>query len=113
MARTAEQILKAQGLSDADITAMAPMLTNAAYRAAIENTVNTLETERDTYKQRDEEWQQNLDTQYTPAITRAEQDAQKARLEAAQLREQIEIAKTYGYLDDPAAKEIRFPPPLV
>ncbi len=100
MARTAEQILKAQGLSDADITAMAPMLTNAAYRAAIENTVNTLETERDTYKQRDEEWQQNLDTQYTPAITRAEQDAHKARMEAAEAREQLKIAKEYGYLPE-------------
>lgn len=114
MARTAEQILKAQGLSDTDITAMAPMLSNAAYRAAIENSVNTLESERDTYRQRDEEWQQNLDTQYTPAITRAEQDAQKARLRTAELEEQIRIAKEYGYMPedaqakaDAAAKAVR------
>lgn len=115
MARTAEQILKAQGLSEADITAMTPMLSNAAYRAAIENSVNTLESERDTYKQRDEEWQQNLDTQYTPAITRAEREAQQARLELAAAQESLRIAKDYGYLPegdaqakaDAAAKAVR------
>ncbi len=105
MPKTAEQILKAQGLSDADITAMSTLLSNQTYRAAIENTVNKLESDVATWQQRDAEWQASIDTQYTPAVTRAEQDAQKARLEAAQLREQIEIAKTYGYLDDPAAKE--------
>lgn len=100
MAKTAEQILKAQGLSDADITAMAPMLTNASYRAAIENTVNSLETERDTYRIRDEEWQQIVNERYVPAVTAAEKQAIDARLEAARYKELAKTAKDFGYLTD-------------
>lgn len=95
-----EDILKAKGLSDADIAAMSTMLANPAYRTALEASYSELESERDTYKQRDAEWQQNLDTTYTPAITRAEQDAQQARLELAAAQESLRIAKDYGYLPD-------------
>ncbi len=100
-----EDILKAKGLSDADIAAMAPMLTNQAYRTALESSYSELVTERDTLKQRDEEWAQLRDTKYVPALTAAEEDARKARLEAAELRERVKIAKEYGYLDDEAQKK--------
>ena len=100
MAKTAEQILKAQGLSDADIQNMSPMLATAAYRSAIENSVNTLETERDTYRTRDEEWQAIVNEKYVPAVTSAEKAAIEARQEAAKYREMVKSAKDFGYLSD-------------
>lgn len=99
-----EDILKSKGLSDADIQAMAPMLTNQAYRTALENSYAELASERDQYRARDEEWQQLRDTKYVPALTAAEEDARKARVRAAELEESIKIAKEYGYLPDDAQK---------
>lgn len=104
MAKTAEQILRAQGLNDADIAAMSTLLSDARYRAAIETPFNALETERDTWKTRSDEYEQLRETEYLPAVTRAEQEAIKARREAADLREQVAIAKTFGYLDTPESK---------
>ncbi len=109
-----EDLLKSKGYSDSDLTGMAAILSDKRLRNTLEASFTEVETERDTYKQRDEEWQQNLDNQYTPAITRAEQDAHKARMEAAEAREQLKIAKEYGYLPedaqaraDAAAKAVR------
>lgn len=97
MAKTAEQILKAQGLADADITAL---LANPLMRTAIENPFNALESERDTLVTRNQEWESLHKDKWTPALSAAEDDARKARLEAAELRERVKIAKEYGYLDD-------------
>lgn len=100
-----EEILKASGLAEADIAAMAPLLSNQSYRIALETHYSTLETERNTYKQRDEEWQQIVNEKYVPAVTNAEKQAIEARQEAAKYREQVKAAKDFGYLsDDDATK---------
>lgn len=105
MAKTAEQILKAQGLSDADITAMAPMLTNASYRAAIENTVNKLESDVETWQQRDAEFQDMINNRYVPGVTAAEKATMEARRELAIANEKIKFAKDFGYLTDDDEKK--------
>jgi hypothetical protein len=100
---TLEQMLKSKGWTDADLEAAKPLLSDARFRSTIEDSVGAIASERDQLKAKDEEWMRKLDSEYNPAIARAEQDAKKARLEAAQLREQVEIAKQYGYFDTPEA----------
>src|SRR6266404_2516346 len=104
MAKKLEDILKSKGLAEADIANMATLLTNPSFRSALEASYDELESERDTLKARDTEWNNLRDTKYVPALTAAEEDARKARLEAAELRERVKIAKEYGYLDDAADK---------
>jgi hypothetical protein len=105
MAKKAEDILKSQGLTDADITAMAPLLSDARYRAAIETSFNALESERDALVAKDHEWEELRNNTYVPALTKAEKQAADARLELAQANEKLRIAKDYGYLDDDAQRK--------
>lgn len=74
------------------------MLNDPKLRSTLEKQYGAIVTERDTYKQRDTEWQQLRDTVYQPQISRAEEEAARIRLEAAGLREQVQIAKDYGYI---------------
>lgn len=98
-----EAILKSQGYTDADIAAMSTLLSDQRFRSSMEAQFAAVTAERDSWKSRSNEYEQLRETEYLPAVTKAEQDAAKARLEAAQLREQVAIAKTYGYLDTPEA----------
>jgi hypothetical protein len=95
---TLEEILKADGWTDADLAAQAAVLNDSRLRATLEKQYGAVVTERDTYKQRDTEWQDLRDRVYQPQITRAEEEAARVRMEAAGLREQVQIAKDYGYL---------------
>lgn len=82
------------------------MLTNPAFRETLEKQYNAVASERDTYRQRDQEWQQLKDTVYQPQIARAEEEAAKVRMEAARLREQVAIAKDYGYITPEQEAEV-------
>jgi len=93
-----DEILKSKGFSDADIAVLTP-----AMRETLEATYSGLETERDTLRSVNDEWKNKLDTEYQPAITKAEKIAADARMEAATLREQVAIAKEFGYLTEEAA----------
>lgn len=93
-----EDILKSKGWSDADIAAAAPMLGDARFRASLEESYGALEAERNTFKGRVDEYEEWREKTANPAITAAERDAQTARLDSARLREEIAIAKEYGYL---------------
>lgn len=95
---TLEEILKQDGWTDSDLAAQAATLNDPRLRATLEKQYGAITSERDTYKQRDTEWQQLRDTVYQPQISRAEEEAARIRLEAATLREQVQIAKDYGYL---------------
>lgn len=95
---TLEQILKAKGWTDADLEAQAPMLKDQRFRSALEDTFGSVTQERDQFKTLNDQWQERLDTDYNPRMTAAEREAQQARLEAANLREQLKIAKDYGYM---------------
>jgi hypothetical protein len=98
-----EDILKSKGLSDADIAAMSTLLSNQSYRTALEASYSELETERDTYKQRDAEWESMINEKYVPAVTAAEQKAINASLEAAKYKAIAQAAKDFGYVTDDGA----------
>jgi len=94
---TLEEIFKKRGWSDADIAALAPSWT-PKMRADLEAAYGEVDTERTALKARDEDWQRRLDTEWQPRVTAEEKKAQTLQLEVANLREQLKIAKDYGYL---------------
>ncbi len=106
MPKTAEQILKEQGLTDAEIAAYSTLLADPRHRAAIENPFNKLEGDRDQLMARNREWEE-FETQAKATIATAEQDAMKARREAADYQEQIRIAKDYGYFGAEAEEKAK------
>lgn len=97
-----KQILLDKGWSEAQITAA---FADPNTLSALDDIFGTVTSERDQLKARDSEWQKKLESEYNPAITKAEQDAAAARREAADLKEQIRIAKDYGYLEGNEAEE--------
>lgn len=95
-----EDILKSKGYSDADLQAMAPMLSDARFRGALEASHGELESERNTLKTNLDnwsgEWLENANTR----IAAAEQEAIGARRRAADLDEQLKIAKDWGFVEE-------------
>ncbi len=109
---TLEQILKSKGYTDADLEALKPMLSDSRFRTSLEEQFGTLETERNDFKAKYEgketeieDWRANV---VNPRIAAAEQEAVKARQEAALLREQVQIAKDYGLI--PEGEKASAPP---
>ena len=107
---TLEQILKSKGYTDADLEALKPMLSDSRFRTSLEEQFGALETERNDFKAKYEGKEAEIEdwrtTVVNPRIAAAEQEAVKARQEAALLREQVQIAKDYGLIpegDKPAA----------
>ncbi len=100
-----EDILKAQGWTDADIAALAPMLADQRFRTSMEQSYGALATERDQLKEKDGKWQQQLDNEWQPRVTKVEQEAIEARRQLAMAQEELKIAKDYGYL--PAEAEAK------
>lgn len=95
-----EDVLKANGYSDADIEAMAPMLADSRFRSSMENHFNGLEAKLNETVEFHENWRTNT---ANPHIAKQEQIAAAARLESAQLRERLAIVKDLGLLpaDEP------------
>lgn len=93
-----EDILKSKGYTDADLTALAPMLTDQRFRSTLEETYSAVETERDTYRAKDAEWERWRTDVANPRIAQTEQEAAMARRRAADFEEQLKIAKDWGLI---------------
>lgn len=105
-----EDILKQKGWTDADIAALAPMLADQRFRTSMEEAYGAVATERDQLKERDAKWEELREKQWQPKVNEYEQQLAQTRLELAQERERIKIAKDFGYLtpeaEAKAAEEI-------
>lgn len=88
-------ILKSKGWTDEQITAA---LSNPQMVETLEAAFAEVVTARDSAVKMNESWQAKLDTEFNPAISKAERDAAEARRRAADLEEQVKIAREYGYL---------------
>jgi hypothetical protein len=88
-----DEILKSKGFSDADIAVLTPAL-----RETLEATYSGLETERDTLRSVNDEWQRKLDSEYQPAMTKAEKELIAERMKRVAAEEKVKIAKDFGYL---------------
>lgn len=98
-----EDILRSKGYTDADLATFAPMLADARFRSTLEDQYANMETERDLFKTRAEELETWRTGTAVPEFDKIAAREANARTEAASLREQLQIARDYGYL--PASKE--------
>lgn len=101
-----DELLKSKGYSDADIEALAP-----AMRTALEEHFSTLESERNKFKEDVEGWEKWRVEVADPKISTAEQEAFTARRKAADLEEQVKIAREYGLFAKD--EEVKPAPPSV
>lgn len=101
-----EEILKSKGWTDAEITALQPMLADQRFRASMEESFSAVATERDSLKEKDEAWQRQLDEQWQPRVSQTEQQLRDARLQLAEAQERLKIAKDFGYIDEAKQAEI-------
>jgi len=91
-----EDVLKANGYSDADIEAMGPMLADQKFRGSMEAHFSRLEAERDDYKGKYETYENWRETVANPHIAQQERIAAEARIDAAKAREEAKIARELG-----------------
>lgn len=99
-----EEILKAQGLSDEDITALAPSLGDVKLRGTLEAAYGTLTGTIDSYKKENAGWADWHETHGKPTLALYEKDMTDAKAEAASLRERLRLAEANGFApkrDDP------------
>jgi hypothetical protein len=95
---TLEEILKADGWSDTDLAALAPMLADQRFRASMEKQYGAVATERDSLKERDAAWERQLNEQWQPRVTASEKAEHDALLKVAELEARLKFAKEKGYL---------------
>lgn len=91
-----EDLLKANGYTDSDIQALAPMLSDQRFRDSIERSLGTLEAERDDFKGKFETYENWRETVANPHIAEQERIAAAARIDAARAREEAKIAREMG-----------------
>jgi hypothetical protein len=108
-----EEVLRANGYTDSDIEAMAPMLQDQKFRGSLETHFSRLEAERDDYKSKHEAWDKWREETANPAIAAAERTAAEARLDAARYREEAKIARDYGLLPKEPDAPLAPAPPSV
>ena len=102
-----EDLLKSKGYTDADLTSLAPLLADSRFRTTLEEQVANLETERDLFKNQVTEFEDWRQKTAIPKFDEIAAREAEARQESARLREEIKIARDYGYL--PPEKQ---PPPV-
>lgn len=96
-----KQILLSKGWTEDQVAAA---FADSKVLEALDDIYGTVTSERDQAKALNDEWQRKLDSEYNPAIAKAEKDAQAARLRTAELEEQVKIARDYGYLSGDEAE---------
>ena len=111
MARKLEDVLRGKGYSDTDLEALKPMLTDAKFRATLEDSLSEAETERDKFKGEAEGWSSWYKDTGLPTVEKALQTAQDANSRAAAhearlktLQEQGLIKIAEGQDPDPKSK---------
>lgn len=78
-----EDALKANGYTDADLTALRPMLEDAKFRGALEAQFGAVESERDKFRTESEGWSKWYQDTAAPTVEKALKAEQDARAEAA------------------------------
>jgi len=94
---TLEEVLKAEGYSDEDLQAVAPLLGDARFRGVVEKRYAGLETENSAFKKENEAWANWHEREGKPILAMYEKDAADAKAEAAALRERLRLAEANGY----------------
>lgn len=93
-----EETLRAKGYTDADIAALAPLLTNDRYRGDLESTLADAEYAAEVGRADSAEALRWRDEEALPKLTKAQQEAQDARAEAAGYRERMKALQEQGLI---------------
>lgn len=93
-----EEILKAKGYTDADLTALAPMLADTKFRGALEGQLSEMETARTKAEKEAEDWAKWHKETAVPTLEKYMNETEAARAEAAAARERIKLAQERGLL---------------
>jgi hypothetical protein len=102
-----EDLLKAKGWTDQDIVALGPMLADPRFRTSLEESFGAVVQERDSLKQKDEDWERLRSEEWTPRVAAEEKKAQDLEREVTRLRTELKIAKDYGYITPEAEAAAR------
>ncbi len=94
-----EEILKAEGYTEEELQ-NSPLLQDQRFRSSLENQFGAVASDRDKWKAERDNYEQWREQTANPHIAAIEKEAADARLEAARVREQLKLAKDWGYISD-------------
>lgn len=93
-----EDLLKAQGFTDAEIAANAALLQDPKLRGALETSYGKLEQDLTTFKTENEGWGKWHEEHGKPTLALYEKDRADAIAEAAALRARLKLAEEGGFV---------------
>jgi hypothetical protein len=94
---TLEEILRAEGYTDADFETAAPMLQDPKLRAALEKRYANLNAENAAYKKENEAWANWHKDEGQPILDLYQKDVVEAKAAVAALRERLRLAEASGF----------------
>lgn len=98
MARKLEEILKAKGYSDADLSGMATLLADAKFRGALEDEFGVLEADRDKKAKEVQDWSEWHQKEALPKLQEEMDARQAAEADAASNRARLETLQKQGLI---------------
>lgn len=93
-----EDVLKAQGFTDAEIAANATLLADPKLRGALESSYSKLEETLTSFKTENDRWASWHQTEGKPILDLYEKERNDARAELAAARERLRIAEEAGFV---------------
>lgn len=95
---TLEDALKARGYSESELEGLKPMLENAKFRSAIEASLTSLETERNSFKGEAEGWDKWYNETALPKLEGALKGEQDARSELGAAQARLKTLEDQGFV---------------
>ncbi len=92
-----EDILKADGWTDADIAAQATLLNDPKFRGSVEKSYGIVEDENKRFKDENDRWANWHETEGKPLVALYEKERADAIAEAASLRARLDLAEKDGF----------------
>jgi hypothetical protein len=92
-----EELYRAKGLTDADLELLKPLLTDPRFRAPLEETLETLQTENQIFKAENDRWSNWHETDGKPTLELYERDKLAAIERAASLEARLKEAEKAGF----------------
>ncbi len=96
--RTLEDVLKAKGYSEADLESLKPMLSDAKFRSALQDSLAEADAETERFKTEATSWSEWYQNTAIPTVDKALKDAQDARAEAAANNARLKTLQEQGLL---------------
>lgn len=106
-----EDLLKAQGFTDAEIQANAALLNDPKVRGALETSYQKLEADLTSFRTENDNWKEWHETHGKPTLALYEKDRADAVAEAAALKARLKLAEDGGFAPV-SERKVEDPKPL-